>query len=262
MRYSIQDNRLIFNVSREQENFSQRNNEFKWSHPLNTGLTMQADSMCNVTSVIMALQYAGFKFPSGPYKQPEDNLCKFLFENQEVLDYYKKAMPAMYAQFEKGDSNAYCPNLVHAVLAFGTNKWLGTTALTFKDNIKITDLFKEIVVDNKPVVLSGTFPYKYLSGKIDSIGHINVLVGVVYDVLQLQKYQINVSIPSEIERVLDVIPTHVIIDDPYGNYALNFKADTGNDVVMPFADFIRCYRPCGDVTVKWGHLVSNSAAVV
>jgi hypothetical protein len=39
--------------------------------------------MCNVTSIVMALDYLGWKFPEGDYKQPEDNLCDFIFRSSE-----------------------------------------------------------------------------------------------------------------------------------------------------------------------------------
>jgi hypothetical protein len=263
MKYEIKNNQLIFNVSKGKENYGQRNNEFKWAHPKNPKLTMEGGQMCNVTAMVMALDYAGYVFPKGTYSQPEDNLCKFIFNTQEVIDFYKEKMPAMYNAFARGDSDAYCPNLVHIVLAFGTNKWLGTSsAVTFKDRIPILDLLSEVILYNRPVVLSGTFPYKYASGKIGTIGHINCLVGVSYDLTYLQQHGLDMTKLDSFERVIQVPPTNVIIDDPYGNYSQNFIAGTGNDVVMPFGDFIRYYKALGDVSAKMGHIIKPGAAVV
>ena len=250
VKYTIKDGKVIFDVSEPFENYSQRNNEFKWSHARNSALTMDANSMCNVTSMVMALDYLGYKFPTGKYKQPEDNLCDFMFTSTAVDDYYKRVMPAMWEQYNRGDTNAYCPNLIHAVLAYATNLWLGcTNAVTFKDSCLITDIIKEITEYNRPVVMSGTFPYKYLNGTSGTIGHINCLVGLIFD-------------ESEFKSTQNPKPEFFIVDDPYGDWKQNFKAETGDNTVFSYNEFIQYYKTLNDTKYKMAHIFKNAAALI
>jgi len=252
MKYKKKDGKIIFDVSEGLPNYSQRNNEFKWAHPKNPKLTMDGLSMCNVTSMVMALHYIGFKFPNGKFTQPEDNLCEFIFTSKEVDDYYKKVMPAMWEQFNKGDTNAYCPNLIHAVLAYATNLWMGTSCVTFKDAALITDIIKEIVEFNRPVVMSGTFPYKYANGNMGTIGHINVLVGCIFN----ENDENFINQPS-------VKPETFIVDDPYGNWKQNFAANSsGNDTLFSYAEFIKYYKTLNDTQRKFAHIFKNAAALI
>jgi len=254
MRYEETDKQIIFNVSKGKENYSQRNNEFKWAHPKNPKLYMDGLSMCNVTSMVMALDYVGYKFPKGKFSQPEDNLCNFIFTSKEIDKYYKERMPAMWEAYNRGDPNAYCPNLIHTVLAYATNLWLDTSAVTFRDAVPIQDILKEVVWYNRPVVMSGTFPYKYTNGTVGTIGHINCLVGAVYD-----KIKINKETKDDMP-VFD--PDFVIVDDPYGSYKENFKAGTGNDVQYSYIDFIKYYKTLGDMKFKMAHIFKNAAATI
>jgi hypothetical protein len=258
MSYRTIDNELIFNVSENKENYSQRNNQYKYVSPKNPKLVVDANSECNVTSMVMALDYAGFRFPSGDFKQPENNLCKFIFESPEVLEYYKKIMPELYKQFIDGNENATSPNMVHAVLAYATNLWLGASkAVEFKTNLTIKEIFSEIAINQKPVVMSGTFPYTYLNGRIGTIGHINVLVGLVYN-LKTMKGTSKLE-----EEVLNYTPTKVIIDDPYGDYANNFAPTSNrNNIIMPYSDFIKYYKPLNDPRIKWGHIIGTAGAFI
>jgi hypothetical protein len=262
MKFGLSDKEITFNVSRAIMNYTQRNNEYSWTHKSGK-LKMNALSMCNVTSMAMALDYADYQFPPGQYKQPEDNLCKFIMENKDVLDYYKKKMPVMYDFFEKGDAEGICPVEVHIVLAYGTNKWLGTSSsVTFREDIKISELLSEIIVKSKPVVMSGTFPYKNASGSQGTIGHINVLVGVKYTLEQLEKAKISKNNPAQLEQLMGILPSKWIFDDPYGSMHQNFTAGTGNDVEVTTEDFIRYYKPLNSVNVKMGHIISPGAALV
>jgi len=198
--------------------------------------------------MVMALDYAGYHFPTGRFRQPEDNLTEFMFNDPEVLAYYKRAMPAMYAAFDRGDNGAFAPNLVHIVLAFATNLWLGTNAVTFRENNRIVDILKE-VREGRPVVLSGSYPYTFLNGSKGTLGHINVLAGATY------------KAPSV--STLTAAPESVSIDDPFGDYRANFAPTSRRrDITMSWADFIRLCRPLGDTAVKWGHFIKPGAALV
>ena len=263
MNFKLKDNQMIFDVSEGFNVFKQRTNDFKWTHPKNPNLKMSALSMCNVTSMVMAFDYLGYRFPSGIYKQPEDNLCDFIFNNKEVLAYYEKTMPALYKAFERGEDNAFCPNEIHLVLAYGANKWLGcTSAVTFHDRLKITDIIKEIIVFNRPVVMSGTFPYVYNSGKVGTIGHINVLVGIIFDTKRINVNSLNFNSQKTIDDLAERKDVIFIFDDPYGDYKQNFKAGTENDVLIPYTDFIKYYKELNNITHKMGHIFKNAAATI
>jgi hypothetical protein len=249
--YSIlDDGRILYNVSAGFENYSQRNNEFKWSHPKNPKLKMDALSMCNVTSIVMALDYLGWKFPEGDYKQPEDNLCDFIFRSSEVQRFYKEKMPVLYDAFERGDDDAYCPNLIHLVLAYATNQWLGAnSAITFEEHAPISKIIKEVLFYKRPVIMSGTFPYKFLNGTEGTIGHINVLVGLIY--------------PKGTTAISPITkPEEFVFDDPYGNWKENFKAGTGNDTTFTYDEFIKYYKGCNDTRHKMAHFVKNGVALI
>jgi hypothetical protein len=252
VKYEEKDGKIIFNVSKGKENFSQRNNEFKWTHPKNPAVKMDALSMCNVTSMVMALAYLGYTFPTGKFKQPEDNLCDFMFTDKRVMERYKTRFPAMWAAFDRGDANAFGPNLVHDILSFATNLWMGCTSMTtFNERMPITDIIKEIVENNRPLVLSGTFPYTFQSGTVGTLGHINVLVGAIWD---KSKWKGTVG-NSE-------WPETLIFDDPFGDYKINFRNGTGNDVMTSWADFIRLYKDLRNTNIKMAHTFKSAAATI
>jgi hypothetical protein len=129
---------MIVNVSREKENYSQRNNAIK---PFES---------CNVTSMVMALDYMGYQFPKGAHEQPEDNLHAFI------------------------EANGKNPE-IHAELSEYTNRWMGRKVTGFNTSRKINDILAELLA-GRPVVISGTFP-GYPTKKAIPLGHIVCLVG-------------------------------------------------------------------------------------
>jgi hypothetical protein len=247
-----------FDSSFGKDNYSQRNNLFKWVHPKNDKLTMDALSECNVTSIVMALDYAGWIFPKdSKYSQPEDALCNFIFNNPQVLNFYKTKMPAMYEAFERGDTDAYTPNLVHEVLAFGANTWLGCTkAVEFSATRSISSIFNRIIGNNIPVVMSGTFPYTNAAGKKTTIGHINVLVGL--------EYELEIDSPTESDFDFNKVkPVSLLADDPYGDLHANFSATSNrNNIRIPYDEFITYYKPLNDNSIKFGHFIAPPAALI
>jgi hypothetical protein len=133
---------MHINISAGKANYSQRNNEVD---PMNS---------CNVTSMVMALDYLGYEFPAGPHEQPEDNLHTFLTDHE--------LRPT-----------------VHAELSQGVNMWMGKLVTNFATNRPIMSLFDELRND-RPVVISGDFPgYPRVLAK--PLGHIVVLVGADFD---------------------------------------------------------------------------------
>ena len=242
--------KIIFDVSEGKVNYSQRNNQYRYA---NNKATVNAATMCNVTSMCMALDYAGFHFPSGIYEQPEDNLANFLLNDKQVEDYYKAKMPAMYADFKNGRPGCYTPNEVHAVLAYGTNLWLGTDAVTFSTNVRIDDIKEEILTNRRPVVISGIF---------NGLHHIVCLVGLVYNV---PDDIVDMPLSKRIGYIKDnnIEPVEIIVDDPWGNPLKDYKVGvTGNNVHLPYSFFISDIKPLNNDSCKWAHIISEPAAVV
>jgi len=134
---------MRINVSQGKMNYSQRNNE---RNPHNA---------CNVTSIVMALDYLGYDFPPGPYKQPEDNLHYFMEQ--------EKLRPTW-----------------HYELSTATNKWMGRRVTDFSTERPIGSIFEELK-KGKPVVLSGDFPFVNSKSVRVTLGHIVVLVGAEWD---------------------------------------------------------------------------------
>jgi hypothetical protein len=129
---------MIINVSKGKMNYSQRNNELK------------PQESCNVTSMVMALDYLGYTFPEGYHKQPEDNLRAFM----ESI----KLEPTVHNQLSKG-----------------VNEWMGKKVTFFSTSVPIDTLINEIMA-GRPAVLSGTFP-GYPNLVKNPLGHIVCLVG-------------------------------------------------------------------------------------
>ena len=155
----------IFRCDLGKENYSQLNNKV---NPNNT---------CNATSMVMALDYMGYKFPDNifpEFEQPEDKLTMLCYTDDEVKSFYKKIAPTMYNQWiEEMDKikkrlpdlllkdyrfvDSYPPNEVHAVLSFATNKFVGVEDATyFKEKSSVQEIVKELT-ENKPVVVSVKF---------------------------------------------------------------------------------------------------------
>jgi uncharacterized protein YvpB len=191
------------NISHTRKNYSQRNNAVK---PL---------SSCNVTSMVMALDYLGYSFPNGTYQQPEDNLRVFI------------------ERHGKDPTN-------HYVLSEYTNKWMGRGVTRFSTERAIEAIFTELR-EGRPVVVSGTFPgypepnVNRATGKKEPLGHIVCLVGVEFK-----------------NKNSGSLPDSVLWDDPYGNTLQNWKG-SGDDISVAYQTFIDWIKPCGDTRYKWGH---------
>lgn len=242
--------KYTFNVSENKVNYSQRNNQFKFK---NGAAEVKAATMCNVTAICMALDYAGYQFPTGIFEQPEDNLADFLINDSKVDAYYKEKMPAMQAAYKAGKEGCYPPNEVHDVLAYGTNLWLGTKADTFSTCVKFGTIKREIIINQRPVVMSGLF---------NNLHHVICLVGMTFDIPD----DIAKTSKSNIIKYIaenKISPVEFIIDDPWGNPLKGYKPGiSGNDVVISSKYFVDSLKPLGNPAVKWAHIFSEPAAVV
>lgn len=222
-------------------NYSQRNNEYKFK---DEGVVVNASTTCNVTAMCMALDYLGYNFPTGKYKQPEDNLADFIMNSKEVDDHFKKIMPVEYAQYKAKKPNCYTPNEIHDCLSLGTNLWIQKQVTKFSTDVDFKKaLYDNLVMNHKPIVISGAFPKK--NGV--KLHHIVCVTGVCY---------------NENEKVSPTTtPSFIKVDDPYGN-TLNDWVGTGNDVYLSWEYIVKNLKPIGSQKYKWCHLFEEQQAIV
>jgi len=205
------------NVGEGKMNYSQRNNE------------INPHGSCNTTSMVMALCYLGYKFPEGKFSQPEDNLTDFITNDPRCIEQRNRFVAQN--SWAKGIPSVQ----IHDLLASGTNLWMGKEVVTFSWARKIFDILKEFE-EGRPVVLSGSFP-GYPTKMPQPYGHIVTGVGAIWDTD-------NGSSAT--------IPTHIIVDDPYGNTLNNWKG-SGKTIEIPWNLFIEWFREPGSTVSKWGH---------
>ena len=155
---------MHINVSAGKLNYSQRNNE---RDPLLT---------CNVTSMVMSLDYLGYDFPKGKYAQPEDNLHHYMTE--------KMLRP-----------------WIHADLSQATNEWMGKKVTTFSTNRSVVSILDELRND-RPVVMSGDFP-GVPTKRATPLGHIVVLVGAIWPEKDFEKNPASVIIDDPYGNTLN-----------------------------------------------------------
>lgn len=262
MQYKSKDKEVIVDISKDKYNYSQRNNEYKhYGAGDFKGLDVSAETMCNVTALCQSLDYNGFVFPKGKYKQPEDNLADFIMNSKEVDNYYKTHAPVLYRDYKAGKktknkkgkeiANYYTPNEVHCVLAFAVNKWLGCTADTFKENVPIWTIVNELL-EGRSCVVSGVF---------NGLNHIVSLVGCKWGYSNFEG--------KSLEACLNLItknkvrPTSFIIDDPYGNWKKGYQAGfSGNNSELSYSEFIKMIKPVDNNLIKMCHLIKNGAALI
>lgn len=239
-------------------NSSQRNNELIWPTEKEYPKAQYRTSwknMCNVTSYVMALEYSGWKFPKGKFKQPEDNLGYFILTDKSVREKMKKNAPVMYDLWMKSlegkctekelKYDMYFPTELHDYLSFGANKWLGKEASQFETNKPFClALYQNMVQNNLPLVVSTTF---------GGFGHIVCVTGVQYT----RKDFDTLNVPN---------PTAIIVDDPWGKYnPKTNKYDApngGNDIIIPWDVVVQRVKPAGSDVVKWVHTFKHGIATV
>lgn len=211
---------MIYNVSTGCTYFSQRDNKVR---PLET---------CGPTSLAMALVYSKVQLPVIPEgSQLEDVITEFLATNKNVQDYYQRNFVALYRE-------GVPANEVHAVAAYGVNLWLSRPVFRFTVEASMKDVLFRIAAGTA-VPMSGVW---------DGLRHIVCVVGCETD----QDLKA-VKTPQEIQ--LSAVKS-ILVDDPYGNYATKYKNPDGDDIVVPYADFIKITRTQGMSTQKWAYLIS------
>lgn len=182
---------------------------------------------CNTTSCIMALKQADWPMPVDEATiQPEDALTLHL-KTPEAYEAQKRL-----AAWSVG---GHPPQEVHIVLAWGVNTWIGaevdrfTTAATLEVDIAGT------VQEGGGVVISGAFPRP---GET-KLRHI-------------------VSVAGYCTTAGDI--SHVIIDDPYGDWHTEYSSHRGNNVLLTRAEFDEIFIK--DNGRCWAHLIRPRTEVV
>ena len=239
---------IVFNVSNNLPNFSQRNNEYI------DKVTKKPTALvaCNVTSIAMGLSYSGYNIPLkyAELKQPEDNLIKFADEDPAVSSYYKEKMPGMYNDWVARKPDCYPPNELHDILSYSTNLYMGCKATYFSTNVPVRNIISDICFSNLPVVMSGKF---------SGFGHIVCLVGFVAKPEFLTKLGTTSTITDDFRDLI----TGWIIDDPYGDFRNGYKPVlSGNNIPMTNDQFYSMLKPLNDRYIKWAHRFNPPAAVV
>lgn len=253
-------------------NSTQRNNELVFPDPKKypkSQYTTKWSNECNVTSYAMFLEYSGAKFPSGPYKQPEDNLGYFILTDKRIIDHYKSKQPVLYNAWIKALKgiatkedlkSAYPPNELHDYLCTGANLWLGYDAAKFSTNVNFKKaLWDNMVDDNLPLVISTTF---------GGFGHIVCVSGVQYkkeDYLALRAAKdLNANNFNEMLNTTD--PVAIIVDDPWGKYnPKTNKYDApngGNDIIVPWDVVVARVKPANSTLTKWCHQINKRGMAI
>ena len=199
---------MIYKVDIDKENYTQRNNEVK------------PHESCNVTSIIMALDYMGYEkqFPKGRFRQPEDNLRDFIENDPDCICAYEN-----YIKSNSWAKNIPAPQ-IHDILSTCTNLWMKMTVTRFRSYMHIPDIINEIK-NGRPVVINGVFQRP---GRLP-LDHFVILVG--YN----DKTQ------------------EVCYDDPYGKTYSWDTNQSGNDCWCSWESFIRDIKEPGNSIAKYAH---------
>jgi len=184
----------------------------------------------------MMLVYSGVKLPSIPDgTQPEDALTEFITTDPQVQAFYKR--------LDRKSYEAKVPaNEFHAVNAYAVNLWLERAGLPGRIRFTTSSSMREILLNllrGKAVVMSGVW---------SGFRHVVCVVGFDTD----QDLGDKVQTLSGIDLVK--VKT-MIVDDPYGRYREQYQNPHGNDVEVPYTDFIKITNLRGFETSKWAYFV-------
>lgn len=247
-----------------QDYYSQRNNEYKKTINGKFGTTSAgATTMCNFTTICEGFDIAGWAFPTGPYRQAEDNLMDFTVKAAEKPDsWFAQKMPAYWTDWIVNGATLnnrtgkweepYWPNEIHAVIAHYTNEWFGCShADTFVENCSIHKIVNQLY-DGIPVPISVKF---------GALNHIILLTGFENELTELDT---KVALTHTMEPLKI---KNFIYDDPYGAFDWNTKTypvnrGTGNDQILTYDQFLACAKPFDNLSGKFAHIIEKPAAVV
>lgn len=215
---------------------------------------------CGPTSIAMALRYSGYAKQLDaiiPTKeQDEDFITNFIHKDKRVIDFWKNNPQSWirsayigYQKFLAGNQtaqNTMFGNEIHDILEFATNTLMGQNVDKFHYQCHIEEILFNIT-QGGAAVLSGVFPYKNNT----KIHHVVCLAGFTTKQLDADK----VDSPEKID--ISQIDS-VIIDDPYGDYKKLYGSDNGDNVYMPWAEFISIMNDQSNSVSKRAHLITPS----
>lgn len=195
---------IKINLSKKEDYYSQLNNA---KYPL---------SSCGVTSMINALAASRIPF-AVPAKfskmQPEDYLTQML-ETQEARKMAEKLAPHLV--------NKYPPRLIHVMLQWAVNRFVGYEADTFTMESSIQAMIYHIWANECAVVMDGKFTPQ---------GHIICVVGFEYEANTPSWFPKSYS-DIRLERIVNII-----VDDSYGNFNTKYWDHKGNDIELSLETF-------------------------
>lgn len=216
------------NISEGKDYHTQRNNAID---PMGT---------CATTSMVMALIYSGVELPDCGDRQQEDVLTEFIRTDPRVKEAYQRDYPTEF-------KNGVPPNELAPMRALGTNLWIGREVNRFSWVSLLQDVILSII-SKKACIMSGVWPYKNAQGEEKGISHVVCVCGfesAQEDILQAKTAR---------DINLDLMVS-MIVDDPFGDYRTGYRDPRGNDVIVPFRDFIRITKEQGSVSRKWAHFI-------
>lgn len=209
---------MKINLSKDVSYYTQRNNRF---YPYGT---------CNTTSMIQALEASGIPFDYPEGVQPEDHLT-------QILD-TKEAWDIMKARHPWAVPGGFAPRHVHAMLDWAVNeKLVGQKIVEFRTNVSIKEILLSILRFHAVVV----------GGRFTKYGHIVSVVG--FDTTQK-----NLTPESSAEEINLEQVSHIIIDDPYGNFHTGYKDVNGNDTLYTVQQFDWVVKNYNNPNKKWAHI--------
>lgn len=178
---------------------------------------------CGASATVMALKASGWPVPSPKGVRPEDHLTGILLSPDAKER--RAAIPGNWA-------DDIPPNQIHAVLAWGINRWLGKRVVQFKENGTLRDVVSHLY-HRTALVMNGLFA---------GLDHNIAVVG--FDTAQ-EEHEFRGGI--DLDRVTDII-----IDDPWGDYHTSYKDQNGNDVHVTVEEFDRITHKANGP--KWMHV--------
>jgi hypothetical protein len=205
---------------------------------------------CNVTALTYVFEMGGWIFPSGKYKQPEDNLANSMINSKLVESYYKEHFYALWKDWNSGKKDAYTPLEIHKLLELGVNEWFKCEADTFYSDYPIIDFLKQIYFNRLPVMTSGTF---------GNYNHCVAMVGLDGDFTE-QQFEDGLTGKGPFMK------PNFIYDDPW--YRFNQETKTfdktksGNDSILTWDQFVEEIKPLNSDKVKFAHIIRKPLAVV
>lgn len=213
-----------FNFSRDLDYHTQINNKY---------VPYQA---CCPTSLAMASYQAGLDITLSNGMELDDELMQLAMTKG-------KGYQVDLAPWSVG---VYEPYEVHIVMQYIMNDFFMDKVDVFSATLSISDLVYYLV-KGCGIAISGSFDYS--NGM--TLSHVVSLAGFT----SYQEDVLKIEGPEDVNylQVRDFI-----IDDPFGDYRTKYVYRTGNNIKVPFIDFLNTFKKHGDQNNKWGHVVSRN----